>query len=413
MNSSLMYVGVTHEKAPISERAYYAWNEDQKKKLADKLFRKFALKGLTILTTCNRTEVYFESNSAKPNQIIDVILNFVEGIHAVKLNRKVFTTYTTTIETITHLLNLGSGLKSAVIGDKQILNQVRESYLDSLRQKRQGSLLERAFQSVFKSHKRIVNESLYLNGSTSTAYSALKLVQQFFGKEKINDLKVLIVGAGEFAQDVVKYLPKYNFGSTSITNRSMHKAQLLADHFSLQVYDWEKVEAQDFSHFDVIITAVSNRKNLINEISQDGKKRLWVDLAMPSNISSAIANEDNVIYNLDEVAQQINNISKIQSQALPTVISIIEEELIIFQDWFQKSQIREYYREYKEFARETFINTIPAKLLDSLTASELEFYSNKLAETLVNKSAKAIDNITNGEASKQLKVINNVLTEVA
>ena len=126
-----------------------------------------------------------------------------------------------------HLLHVSNGLRSALIGDKQIITQVKAAYQHSLEQKNQGSLLERAFQAVFRSHKRIAIESLYQRGSTSTAYSSLKMVNEYFGKEEAKDLSILIVGAGEIAEDILKYLPKFHFRDAFLSNRTFEKASRL------------------------------------------------------------------------------------------------------------------------------------------------------------------------------------------
>ncbi|MEL7004588.1 MAG: hypothetical protein AAFN93_17910, partial [Bacteroidota bacterium] len=283
MKSNLLYVGVIHETASVEERSYFALSASEKNDLKEILKSRFLLKGLIIISTCNRTEIYFESPSTSALEMREALIEYTKQLHRVEVSRKVFLLLNHTTETVNHLLRVANGLRSAVVGDKQIIHQVKVAYLDALRQKNQGSLLERAFQAVFRSHKRIHRESLYQQGSTSTAYSSLKLIEDFFGKEDIKNRSLLIVGAGEIAEDLLKYLPKFKFSKKSISNRTASKARKLAKNYDIKTYDWQHVLSNDFSSFDVVIAAVSNQKHLINTTEKDGKRRLWIDLAMPSN----------------------------------------------------------------------------------------------------------------------------------
>ncbi|MEM6831369.1 MAG: hypothetical protein AAF551_12715, partial [Bacteroidota bacterium] len=160
MVNKLMYIGVTYETATVEERACLSMDEAQKEELKETLRNHLSIKAFAIITTCNRTEIYFESATATPYEVQELLIAHVENRHQIKLSKNVFTTFDQSIDTVHHLLHVANGLRSAVIGDKQIIHQVKSSYLDALNQGNQGSLLERAFQAVFRSHKRVSSESL-------------------------------------------------------------------------------------------------------------------------------------------------------------------------------------------------------------------------------------------------------------
>lgn len=403
-----MYVGITYETAPVAERAYYALSQKQKQDLTQLLNRKLAIKAITMLTTCNRTEIYFESCLISPNAVRDILIDFVKDLHQVVLSKDRFLIFNHSIDTVNHLLHVANGLRSAVIGDKQIITQVKEAYQQALAKKNQGSLLERAFQAVFRSHKRIATESLYQRGSTSTAYSSLKMIATYFGKKEIQKRTLLIVGAGEIAEDVLKYARKFNFWEIFIANRTFEKAQKLASRYHIQTYDWKYIEAGDFTSFDAVITAVSNRKNLVKGIENCGKKRLWIDLAMPSNVDMDISDCYNKVYNIDEVTAQVNAINETQLKAIPVVEKILKEELDVFMEWLKKDSIRTFLRSYKNHAKQTFLQNAPATWIQTLDTHELEAHAEKFANRLARKSAKALNHLTGNELkSQQLQNINN------
>ena len=401
MRAQLMYVGITHETAPVAEREYYALNNEQKGQLVTYLKQKLPISALVILTTCNRTEVYFETPSAQTHEVRDCVIDFVENIHRVMLSRSSFLMLDRSIDAANHLLHVANGLRSAVIADRQIITQLKEAYLQALRNKDQGSVLERAFQAVFRSHRRVFAESLYSHGSTSTAYSSLKMIQGFFGKEELKEKTLLIIGAGEIAQDVAKYVSKFDFWNVFIANRTESKAIKIADIYRLNHYEWKYVEAGDVASFDAIITAVSNRKYLIQQVENCGKKRIWIDLALPSNIAPSIQGIYNTVYNIDEVTRKVESVSEAQLEAIPKVEEIISEELAIFVDWLKKDRVRAFLKSYKEHTKKAFMDSIPGELGALLGFEQLAELAEQMANELTKKSAITLIGLTSGELTNQ------------
>ncbi|MEM6362626.1 MAG: glutamyl-tRNA reductase [Bacteroidota bacterium] len=391
MENKLMYVGITHEMAPVAERAYFALSLEQKEDLIRKLKGVLSIRSLIVLTTCNRTEIYFESDKATPDEVRDVLLSFVKNLHDVELDKTYFHLIDHSVSTINHLLQVANGLRSAVVGDKQIITQIKEAYQQALQKQNQGSLLERAFQAVFRSHKRVYAESLYKQGSTSTAYSSLKMAEEFFGKQELKNQAVLVVGAGQISEDVLRYLPKFQFGSVFISNRTSEKAENLAKKYKVNVYSWEHVENGDFTDFDVVITAVSNRKHLVDQVEETSKKRLWIDLAMPSNVNAKVENRSNKVYNIDEVTRHINSVSDAQLKAIPTVEAILKEELLRFTDWLEKDNIRTFLRAYKHQVRQHLLEAASRKQIGAQDTDDTENFIEILANKLVRECAKILN----------------------
>ncbi len=382
-----MYLGVTHKSVSVEERSYFAFNKTQRAQFISWIKGKINIAAISMISTCNRTEIYFESSAVTPYQVSDLLLSYVENLHGVNLGlgTDIFQVLNRTDETVNHLMYVANGLRSAVIGDKQIINQVKESYHEALDNRNQGSLLERAFQAVFRSHKRIFKETAYLEGSTSTAYSSLKLAASFFEQPELSKRSVLVIGAGEIIQDVLQYLPKFDFGAVAIANRTTKKAAYLSDKYGIQLYDWEKVEMNDFGSFDVIISAVSNRKDLIKSTGISNKDRLWIDLAMPFNINKDISDSRNRLYNIDEITSLVSEISDMQLEAIPHVEEIIAQELSIYLDWLSKSESRFFLKNCKINSKNVYLNIVPKTMQQPLTSIELDKYADILANRLVRK----------------------------
>ena len=141
-----------------------------------------------------------------------------------------------------------------------------------------------------------------------------------------------------------------------------------------------------------------------------GKKRLWIDLAMPSNVDARISNDYNKVYNIDDVTAQVNAINETQLKAIPVVEKILEEELTVFINWLEKDKIRAFLRSFKNYAKQTFLQNAPATLTQIADASELETYAEKFANKLARKFAKTLNHLNSRELThQQLQMINSIL----
>ena len=346
-----MYVGITHETASVAERACFVFDGEQRHTLRHILSSYLGVTASIVLSTCNRTEVYFESDAVKPEEVRDVLISFATSRPST-IYRHTFVLISDSSKALKQLLAVANGLRSAVTGDKQIIAQLKAAYHEALRDRKQGSVLERAFQAVFRSHKRVIAESDFKQGTTSTAYAALKLVESHFGKALLPKLSVLIIGAGEISREVLNYLPKFSFARIHVANRTPQKARELARTYQAETYDWTHVINGDFVDFDVIISAVSHQKGLISEAPADGKARLWVDLAMPANVNPDIVDDHNSLYNIDEVARRISRVNEAQKQAIPTVNKLLKEELDAFDQWLGQADLRAFLKAYKSFIQQ-------------------------------------------------------------
>ncbi|MEM9896589.1 MAG: hypothetical protein AAF789_09500 [Bacteroidota bacterium] len=329
----LKYVGITHKTADTKMRSYFSFNNEQQQHLIYELQMSLGLKGIVLLCTCSRTEVYYEAESVPTKLVARRIGDFIFHLHSFCPGGEYFIQKEETAETAKHLLRVAAGLESIMTGDKQIFGQVKSAYQRALAQHLQGTLLERAFQSVFKVHKRIHAQTSFLSGSTSYTYSSLKIVEKKFGKATLETKRILIIGAGEIIQNLLQYFPKFRFQSVHLSNRNHEKASGLAKKYGLKLEDWQSIETNSFDHFDIIIAGVSNRKHLINRPFDSQRERILIDLAMPSNVDPALQNEFTQLINIDQISSENEQVKMAQEKAIPTVNYLLDNELRIFLEW--------------------------------------------------------------------------------
>jgi glutamyl-tRNA reductase len=305
------------------------------------------IKGLLILLTCNRTEIFIESKTTNAGQVRDFIIQDTIG-KVDSSSKKLFQISDLTIETVRHLLEVSSGLASSVLGDAEIIHQIKMAYQQSCQDGLQGSLLERCMQAVFKCHKRISNETRFRDGTTSVAYKTLKLIANTFDPAEREDLKILFVGAGDIVKQLLNYNNKFGFNSVYVANRTAQKAEELTQKFGGNTYDWDRVLANDFKGFNTIVTAVSNQPNLVNSVAKENGKSLILDLAVPGNTAKHLTEEPHIIhYNLDSIAKALKENHDNRLKSIDQVDLIIQEELQDYLLWLENAPVRKFLSDYK------------------------------------------------------------------
>jgi glutamyl-tRNA reductase len=246
----------------------------------------------------------------------------------------------TTADTALHLLKVSAGLESSVMGDAEIIHQIRKSYHFSLETRMQGSLLERAMQTLFRAHKRVSNETGFRDGTTSTAYKALKLIGDTFGSYA-HEKKILFVGAGDIVGQLFKYNSKFRYQDVYVTNRTESRAVRLVRTYKANTFSWDKLTKNDLGEFDVIISAVSNASGLIHSGLADQKTVLLIDLAVPGNFAPSLAEKESVtLHNLDSIAAQLKSNKVARSAAIENVEAIISQEWTEYCQWQELQPFR-------------------------------------------------------------------------
>ncbi len=352
MKSELRYLSLSHLKAPVALRQRYALPEPAQEPLARQIQDDFPdIRGLLILTTCNRFECWFESATTRAAELLDYLTAALEGPQAKQSCRERFEVSDQTDASVNHLFRVAAGLESAVLGDAEILHQIKRAFLKSVSWKLQGSLLERSLQSIFRLHKRISNETAFRDGTTSTAYKALKTISDEFGQQA-HSKKILLVGAGDIIGQVLKYNDKFGFDNLYLTNRTEAKADTLARAHGVQSWPWARLKAGELESFDAIVSAVSHVPGLIRAGWATDRKVVLIDLAVPGNIDPLDKPGPLVShYDLDAIAAQLQNTRVTRLEATERVAEILAEEETLFRNWYEKQPLRSQLAAWKPRVR--------------------------------------------------------------
>lgn len=306
---TLYSISWSHELCDANERIRVKDGLANTDILQKNITNNAAIYGCVRLETCNRVELFLDANIEDVSLLVNQLVNNLslsgnKGMSWPKI-------YSGVEQVTRHVLALAAGTKSQVLGDDQILHQVKCAFQKARSNNNLSTLLERLFQSIMRCNKQIINNTEYKVGSTSLAYQTLKLLRADYGKETLARKKLVIIGAGKMANEIVKYLPKFNFERIYISNRTSAKAKEIAKYNSLTSLDMSGVNAIEEK---IVINCASIK---VLESFSLGKYDKLVDL---SDYSHLYTDKEGIL--TLEYVQQL--ISSTTTQRLNTIIKVKE-----------------------------------------------------------------------------------------
>jgi len=331
----LFTIGVNHTTAPISVREHLAFNNEIiRHALSDLTAQNVA--EAAILSTCNRTEIYVQSDAPEP------IVNWLAHYHKLDLNNIQPYTYTLrNQDAVKHAFRVASGLDSMVLGEPQILGQFKQSVKIAQDAGTLGTLLHKLFQRTFEVAKEVRTNTDIGGSSISMAAAAVKLAQRIFGD--IKEQKVLFIGAGEMIELCADHFSAQKPKSMTVANRTIERGSNLAEKIggnAILLHDLPDRLAE----FDIVITSTASQLPIVGlgMVERAIKARrhrpmFMVDLAVPRDIEPEVMELDDVfLYTVDDLAQVVNDGMVNRQEAAISAEMIVEARAETFMHWFKK-----------------------------------------------------------------------------
>jgi glutamyl-tRNA reductase len=302
----LLFLGVSHHHTPLAVRERFALAPEKAAALASALRGEPALAELCLLNTCNRVEIYAVVSRADAAPSIAEAFCRIQGIdaaflsaHAIELNGPA---------AVGHLFAVASGLDSQMVGETEILGQVKDAYAAARDAAHVGPVLNRIFQKAFQSAKLIRSETAIGEGQVSVATVAVALAEKIFGRLRAS--RVLIVGAGDIAEKTAKALRSRDAGTIAFVNRTAAKAEELAREFSGSALPLAELGTA-LPQFDIVVSSTAAPDPVITlpmvysaMHARASRPLFLIDLALPRDIEAGAASLPNVfLYNLDDLAR--------------------------------------------------------------------------------------------------------------
>lgn len=367
-------IGISHWDAPIEIREKFSLSDSQKRALLEGAGRE-GLQSLFIISTCNRTEIIAQDMT--PHELVRLFVTYSAG------TLEEFHKYGFELEgkrAVEHLFKVTTGLDSQILGDLQIVNQVKEGYEFSSRKEMVSGSLHRLMQHVFRAHKRSRHETSLGHGAATVAFAAVKFVARTF--DQLMDKRILLVGTGKIGKVTCKNLLSLGASKLTLMNRTRERAEFMADRFNLEVAEMDQLPEQ-IADADLIIVATGAENPVVTMEHMEPslgnpKYRVILDLSVPRNVDPDVGKLEFIdVANMDMLSDVTDEAYRRREKEVPLVKQIIREELDAYEIWLNEQRV---------------VPTIKALIdrLHSIRDDEMEFFRNKISEQDVEK----VDNLT-------------------
>lgn len=388
MHTKFRALSLSHKTAPVQIRELISLDEESIQGILLKLKEFFSLSDALILSTCNRTEVYYSHELDLSTEIIKLI-GIEKGLIDVINYLEYFEVFNKDRQAISHLFRVSMGLEAQVVGDIQISNQVKRAYQTAADLEMAGPFLHRLMHTIFFTNKRIVQETAFRDGAASLSYATIELIDSL--TSNIYQPRILLIGVGEIGEDVAKNMVHLPEAKVKITNRTQSKAEDIAVPLGFEVVPFEEcIVAMDEA--DVIICSIKKNepfitKELVKQFDIQSYK-LFVDLSVPRSIETSVEDLPGVVlYNVDNIRSKASEALEKRLASIPKVEDIIVES------------IEEFYNWRKEMMVSPTINKLKQSL-EQIRQEELARFLKKADQ----KEYDLIDKITKSMMQKILKV---------
>ena len=338
----IFVVGLNHDTAPVEIRERLSFGPQRIIDANRALKMHAGLQEGLILSTCNRVEIY---GVAEPGNegYVDRAKRFLSDFHKVDLSDFEGRLYTHSGEdAVRHLFRVASGLDSMVLGEVEILGQVKKAYKDAVVSRSAGKVLNRLLQNSFNTAKKVRTDTFIARGAVSVSSVAVRLARKTLGDLKTK--KTIIIGTGEVSTQVMAHLKGNGPDFILVANRTFEKAKALADKFGTRAVKFE--DFRDALHeADIVVAStgaphcIIHRGDVLNAMSKRGGKPLFViDLAVPRDVDPKVGGIVNVhLYNIDDLKKIVDENIALRRNELENCRLIIDRACQNFTDWLRKA----------------------------------------------------------------------------
>mgnify|MGYP003668784434 CR=1 FL=1 len=377
-------ITLSYKLCPIAYREVFSFNKERISRLLNAIQSIVKTEDLFIISTCNRTEIYYTSKIELDEPILRLV-----GLEAGMVSNKYFNFFISLKgkAAIRHLYHVALGLDSMLVGDMQIINQVKQSYQQAADLGMIGTFGHRLLHSIFNTNKRVNQETKFREGNSSLASAAVSRAKEF--ATQFHHPKIVVVGLGEIGSTVSENLKKIK-GSVTLINRTLHKAEELANKYNFSYGSIQDLD-NHISNADIIISAVRCEKPIINSenlIPKDVRHQLMIDLSVPRSIGEDMSKVNGIhIINIDELVQQTKETKLLRESKIIEVNQLIEEAIAELKDWNKKNQFSPVIKQFKA-------------ALEEIRKQEVSRYLGKLEDS----NELVIENMTKNIIQKIIKL---------
>ncbi len=383
---TISVIGLNHKSANIDIREKFSFTADNASLLLRRIKKIRDILEVIVVSTCNRTEIYCESTNG-----VDDIKNWLLSEKEYKSFAKHLYIYQEE-DAIEHLFKVVVGLDSMVIGESEVLGQVKSAYKIALDNKSIDGKLKRLFEYSFSVAKNVRTNTDIGGNAISFMYTSILLIKKIFSA--VEQKKCLLIGAGEMTELALKYLKSNNVNDITICNRKEEKGKKLALGNDCRYSNLNNLSTI-IHEYDVIITSTSSSLPLIGKgnienalIKRNNDSIVVIDLGVPRDVESQIKNLDNVyLYTIDDLGQIIEKNYKIREKSIKDAEEIIKFKIVEYKNWLSENNSTEIIKNYREYVDDITNGIVIKAKRMAKNSEDINQIIDYVSETLKKKIA--------------------------
>ncbi|WP_430401312.1 glutamyl-tRNA reductase [Flavobacterium sp.] len=386
--STFYAVGLSYKKADAEMRGKFSLDENAKINLLNQA-KEEGIESLLVTSTCNRTEIY--GFAQHPFQLIKLLCENSQG--TVEDFQKVAYVHKNK-EALNHLFRVGTGLDSQILGDFEIISQIKQGFVESKKMGLTNSYLERIINAVIQASKKVKNETEISSGATSVSFASVQYIMNNI--PEIGNKNILLFGTGKIGRNTCENLVKHTKNEHIVLiNRTKEKAEKIAGKFNLIVKDYADLQIE-IQKADVLVVATGAQNPTVDsEILKLKKPLLILDLSIPKNVNEDVKiNKDVTLVHLDDLSQVTDETIEKRKEHIPAAEQIIEDLITEFLSWSKTRKFAPTIHSLKEklsTIKQAELN-YQRKKIDNFNEEQAEIISNRIIQKITTHFANHLKN---------------------
>ena len=409
-------IGISYKTAPLEIREQFSFSKDEIVPFSELLQQETEITDLVLLSTCNRTEIYFSQDKHDNQTAFELVYEMIKKFKGVTDHCWHYFYHRSNIGAVRHLFEVSSGLDSQIIGEDQIIGQVKEAYITCTELALTDAILMRLFQKSFEAGKRVRTETGIKLGITSVSSAAVEMCSSLLNG--LTDKSVLIIGAGETGILALQNIVKKGVKHIAVSNRTFETAEKTAARFSGMAIPFDSI-GKYLHGFDIVMIATASPEPVItaemvrfNQKIRPDLKQVYIDLSVPRNIETEVGELENIeLLSVDDLQEIVLQTTEKKKESAEKAHIILDEVVSDFAEWLASRSLRPAINAIS--ANLQAINQEELSTYRKVNTPEMQEivddYANHLTQRYTRLLIKNLKGMTdNGKNIDSLKIINDL-----